>query len=194
MYFRDPEKQLAAEALGSAGRINDYPGDYLHINDTNFAGAKSNMFVEQSVDQTITVNGDGSLTRKLTLTYKNPRPGDNCNLEAGKLCLNGLLRDWIRIYVPKGAVLKNSAGFEVDLATSEDLGKTVFDGFFTLAPQSVKKLEVEYTVPASYLNGDYKLLIQKQPGTKEIKNTITFGTNRPKTYLLNSDQEIVIPR
>lgn len=194
MYFRDPEKQLAAETLGSAGRINDYPGDYLHINDTNFAGAKSNMFVEQSVDQTVTVNGDGSLTRKLTLTYKNPRPGDNCNLEAGKLCLNGLLRDWIRIYVPKGAVLKNSAGFEVDLSTGEDLGKTVFDGFFTLAPQSVKKLEVEYTVPASYLSGDYKLLIQKQPGTKEIKNTLTFGTSKPKTYLLNSDQEIVIPR
>ncbi len=194
MYFRDESKQNAVEVLGAAGRINDYVGDYLHVNDTNFAGAKSNMFVTQEVEQVVTVNTDGSLTKKLTLTYKNPRAGDNCNLEAGLLCLNGLLRDWQRIYVPKGSVLKSAKGYELDMITTEDLGKTVFEGFFTLSPQSVKKLEVEYTVPAGTVSGDYKLLIQKQPGTKEIKTTITVGSAKPKVYNLNSDQEIILPR
>lgn len=195
MYFKDPNMQNAAEVLGSAGRINDYAGDYLHINDTNFAGAKSNMFVTQEVDQVVNIGADGSVDHKLTLTYKNPRPGDNCNLEAGQLCLNGLLRNWQRIYVPKGSVLKSSTGYEVDVTTSEDLGKTVFDSFFTLAPQSVKKIEIEYTTPAGTVTGsDYKLLIQKQPGTKEIKNTLTVGSAKPKVYLLNSDQEIILPR
>ncbi len=195
MYFKDPNMQNAAEVLGAAGRINDYVGDYLHINDTNFAGAKSNMFVTQEVEQVVNIGSDGSITKKLTLTYKNPQPGDNCNLEAGQLCLNGLLRDWQRIYVPKGSILKSSSGYEVDLTTSEDLGKTVFDGFFTLSPQSIKKLELEYTVPAGTVTGtDYKLLIQKQPGTKEIKNTMTVDGGKAKVYELNADQEIVIPR
>lgn len=192
MYFRDENKQNAVEVLGAAGRINDYAGDYLHVNDTNFAGAKSNMFVTQEVEQVVSLNPDGSLTKKLTLTYKNPRAGDNCNLEAGLLCLNGLLRDWQRIYVPKGSVLKSSKGYELDMITSEDLGKTVFEGFFTLAPQSVKKLEIEYTTPPGTVSGDYKLLVQKQPGTKEIKTTITVGSAKPKVYNLNSDQEIII--
>ena len=195
MYFKDPSRQEAVEALGAAGRINDYVGDYLHISDTNFAGAKSNMFVTQEVEQNASVNEDGSVTRKLILTYKNPRPGDNCNLEAGKLCLNGLLRHWQRIYVPKGSVLKSAKGYELDMATTEDLGKTVFEGFYTLSPQSVKKLEIEYTVPAATITGEqYKLLIQKQPGTKDIKTTMTVGSGKPKVYTLDSDQEIILPR
>jgi len=195
MYFKDPNKQNAVEVLGAAGRINDYVGDYLHVNDTNFAGAKSNMFVTQEVEQVVSIASDGSVTKKLTLTYKNPRAGDNCNLEAGQLCLNGLLRDWQRIYVPKGSVLKSSSGYELDMTTTEDLGKTIFEGFFTLSPQSVKKLEVEYTTPAGTVTGDqYKQLIQKQPGTKDIKTTITVGSGKPKVYTLDFDQEIILPR
>ncbi len=194
MYFRDASKQEAVEAINAAGRINAYDGDYLHVNDTNFAGAKSNLFVTQEVEQTIKVNSDGSVDKKLILTYKNPRAGDNCNLEAGLLCLNGLLRDWQRIYVPKGSVLKSALGYELDVITTEDLDKTVFEGFFTLAPQSVKKLEIEYTTPPGTVDSDYRYLIQKQPGTKEVKHTITFDTEKPRIYTINSDQEIVITR
>jgi len=195
MYFFDEDKQKAVEAMGAAGRISPYQGgDYLHINDTNFAGAKSNLFVEQEVEQKITTSSDGSAKKKLVLTYKNPRRGDNCNLEAGQLCLNGLLRDWIRIYVPKGSTLESGKGLEADMTTSEDLGYTVFEGFFTLAPQSVKKLEIDYTLPKGTVEGDYKLTIQKQPGTKIIKHTIELDGKKPVVYPVNSDQEIVIAR
>jgi hypothetical protein len=196
MYFKDENKQLAAEALGAAGRISSYDaGDYLHINDSNFAGAKSNLFVESEVTQEISLNDDGSATKKLTLTYKNPQKGDNCNLEAGQLCLNGLLRSWTRLYVPKGSILKSGRGFEADMETTEDLGYTVLEGFFTLAPQSVKKLEIEYTIPAGTIKGnDYKMLIQNQPGTDPVKHTITLNGAKPKTYQIDSDQEITIAR
>ena len=201
MYFKDPNMQNAAEVLGAAGRINDYAGDYLHINDTNFAGAKSNMFVQNTVDETVTINGDGSITKKLVMTYMNPQLPDNCNLEAGQLCLNGILRDWQRIYVPKGSVLKSAQGYEVDMTTSTDLGHTVFDGFFTLPPApgkgqtSIKKLTVEYTVPAGHVtSSDYKLLIQKQPGTKVVKHTITVNGGDPQVYNVDSDTEVDIPR
>lgn len=192
MYFFEEDKQQAVEALQAAGRIVSYDGDYLHINDTNFAGAKSNLFVEQEVIQEITVNDDGSLTKKITLTYRNPAPPSNCNLEAGELCLNGVLRDWIRIYVPQGSELISSKGSEVDVITAEDLGKTVFEGFFTLAPESVKKLEFEYKVPP-VINGDYKLLVQNQPGTKIVPHTILLGSEE-QNIDIDSDTEIIISR
>jgi hypothetical protein len=195
MYFFDEDKQQAVESLGAAGRIVNYEGDYLHINDTNFAGAKSNLFVEQDVEHEVTVADDGSVSTKLTLTYKNPMPGDNCNLEAGQLCLNGLLRDWIRIYVPVGSRLTAARGFEVDLTTGEDLGKTVFDGFFTLAPESVKKLELEYTTPAGTVTGDnYRLLIQQQPGIDPVKHDFVIGNNPAVSIMVDSDQEIILSR
>lgn len=199
MYFFKEERQQAVEALGAAGRINSYEGDYLHINDTNFAGAKSNLFVEQEVAQDITVNADGSLTKKLTLTYRNPAPGSNCNLEAGQLCLNGLLRDWIRIYVPTGSKLIAGRGFELDMGSGEDLGHTVFDGFFTLSPEGVKKLEVEYTVPAGLTkqvgnSWELPLLIQKQPGIGNVKHTITFNGGKPFVYEVDSDTEITLSK
>lgn len=192
MYFFDEDRQKAVESLQAAGRIVDYEGDYLHINDTNFAGAKSNLFIESEVIQDIQISSDGTITKKITITYRNPAPADNCNLEAGQLCLNGLLRDWIRIYVPKGSKLIGSKGSEVDVIETEDLNKTVFEGFFTIAPESVKKLEFEYEVP-SQGSGDYRLLIQNQPGTKSVPHTITLG-NIEKIIDVNSDTEVLISR
>lgn len=199
MYFFNEERQQAVESLGAAGRINSYEGDYLHINDTNFAGAKSNLFVEQEVAQDITINGDGSLTKKLTLTYRNPAPGSNCNLEAGQLCLNGLLRDWIRIYVPTGSTLVAGRGFELDMGSGEDLGHTVFDGFFTLSPEGVKKLEIEYIVPAGLAKQEgsgweLPILIQKQPGIGNVKHTITFNGGKPLVYEVDSDTELTLSK
>lgn len=195
MYFYDADKQAAAESLGAAGRINSYHGDYLHINDTNFAGAKSNLFVEQEVVQEISVQEDGSYTKKLTLTYRNPAPPSNCNLEAGQLCLNGILRDWMRIYVPKGAKLTAARGFELDMGTGEDLGHTVFDGFFTLSPQSVKKLEIEYTVPAGLVpDAEFKILIQKQPGIDPVKHSVSVNGSKAQVYTIDADTELSFPR
>lgn len=194
MYFYDEEKQQAVEALGAAGRINTYDGDYLHINDTNFAGAKSNLFITSEVVQDIAVAPDGSYTKKLTLTYKNPAPASNCNLEAGQLCLNGVLRDWLRLYVPLGATLKDAKGFELEVGTSEDLGHTVFDGFFTLSPESVRKLEVEYTVPAGIVDDPFKMLIQIQPGIDPVTHTITLNGGKAVKYNIASDTEITLTK
>ena len=57
---------------------------------------------------------DGSIVNTLTISYKNPSPASNCNLEAGQLCLNGILRNWVRIYVPTGSTLLEFTGSEKD--------------------------------------------------------------------------------
>jgi len=182
------------EALNASGRIKEYDGDYLHVNDSNFAGAKSNMFIKESFDQQIEIATDGTITKTLTIDYKNPAPPSNCNLEAGELCLNGLYRDWIRVYVPKGSELIEVKGSEIQAKTYEDLGKTVFEAFYgdqsPLRPQGKAQLIFKYKLPFKYDNSQpYKLLIQKQPGTYGYENTINFK-GKQENFDLKTDKEL----
>jgi hypothetical protein len=188
-YFTDEVSQGAAEAFNAAGRIKAYDGDYLHINDTNFGGAKSNMFTTQDVQVDYETSA-GKITKTVTLTYNNPFPGSNCNLEAGKLCLNGVLREWVRLYVPKGSQLVSVVGSETTAPAGEDLDKTVFEGYFTLRPQSSSKLVFTYTLPYNF-KAPLKLLLQKQPGKPSQKYTLNFG-GRTQTLDLDTDTELTL--
>ncbi|MCX6724728.1 MAG: DUF4012 domain-containing protein, partial [Candidatus Shapirobacteria bacterium] len=193
-YFFDENIQKTMEALNASGRIKEYNGDYLHVNDCNFAGAKSNMFIRESFDQQIEVAPDGTITKTLTIDYKNPAPPSNCNLEAGELCLNGLYRDWVRVYVPKGSELIEVKGSEVQAKTYEDLGKTVFEAFYgdqsPLRPQGKAQLIFKYKLPFKYDNSQpYKILIQKQPGTYGYENTINFR-GKEQNFELKTDKEL----
>src|SRR3989344_7841588 len=120
-YFLEEDAQKAAESFNMAGRImtatetatllkyQEGGWDYIHINNSNMAGAKANMFVSQKVTKDTTVSGD-TATTTLTVEYKNPYPGSDCGLESGGLCLNAPLRNWVRVYVPAGSSLVESKG------------------------------------------------------------------------------------
>lgn len=188
-YFMEDKSQLIAEDFNAAGRIKDYSGDYLHISDSNFGGAKTDMFITREVEQEITTE-NGTITKTVSISYNNPRKGDNCNLEAGLLCLNGIYRDYVRLYVPKGSTLLSVVGSEVKEQVSEDLGKTVFEGFFTMRPQSQSKIVFKYQLPQMDLS-TYKMLIQKQPGLDTVKHTITLDGNQTVVDL-REDKEVTL--
>ncbi len=194
-YFpkeEDKDMQQVAENFNAGGRIKDYDYDYFHLNDTNFAGAKSNMYVTQDIEQEIEVSGDGTITKTVTIEYTNPEPPDDCNLESGGLCLNGLLRDWVRIYVPEGSEVVEILGSDIDQNTFKDLGKTVIEAFIELRPESKTKLIVKYQLPFKQTSGEaYKLLIQKQPGAKNHSYTINYG-NTQEVFDLDGDRELAL--
>lgn len=191
LYFKDAKSQTAVEKVNFAGRIYEYDGDYLHINETNFGGAKSNLYIEEKVKMQVKKDKD-QLNKKVTIEYKYPRKGDNCNLERkGGLCLAGIYRDWIRIYVPKGSKLIKSSGIEVLLTSSEELDKTVFEGFLTIAPEKTAKLEFEYTSPVK-VDKEYKLLIQKQPGNPGHSYEIDAFGKKQKAFPLAQDKELIV--
>ncbi len=188
-YFYDPITQKSAEDFNAAGRIQEYAYDYLHVNDSNFGGAKTDMFITRDVEQEIEM-ANGKVTKTVTLNYNNPHKGSNCNLEAGQLCLNGAYRDWVRLFVPKGSTLISVVGSEVKELVSEELGKTVIEAFFTMRPQSTSKIVFKYELPQLDLT-TYKMLIQKQPGLPTIKHTILL--NGVQTLVdLNSDKEVIL--
>lgn len=188
-YMFDPAAQAAAEQVGVAGRIKDFSGDYLHISDTNLGGAKSNLFITEQVDLNVTSSDQGT-ENSLEVTYRNPAKASNCNLEAGQLCLNGIYRNWVRFYLPLGAELVESQGLEDgSVKVSEDLGKTVVEGFFKFAPLSQAKVRLVYKHDYAPTD-EYQLLIQKQPGKKNTEYTVTFNQVDQEVFELKMDREL----
>lgn len=191
VYLHDKDAQKGVEVLNLAGRIKTFDGDYIHINNANLGGAKANMFVKESVTQEIKVGGDGAVTKTVTIQYKNPFPPSDCNLERGGLCLNAVLRNWLRIYVPKGSTLVDSKGSEVKLSTYEELGKTVFDGFLTVKPQGAATFTITYRLPFKVKKGsNLPLLIQKQPGTDNNNYVVKLNGREVEKFELLTDKEL----
>jgi hypothetical protein len=187
---KDAMKGLSA--VNATGEIKDFDGDYFHLNEANFGGAKSNLFVDQNVEQEYTVNGNGVITKKITVNYKNPFKPSNCNLEAeNSLCLNAPWRNWFRVYVPKGSKLKDASGSEVKMTTYEEFGKTVFEGFLTVRPLGVAKLTLEYTLPFKLEKGSpLPFLIQKQPGTAGDEYAIKVNGKQKAKFILEEDKTL----
>ncbi len=187
LYFVNSDIQKSVEQINFAGKIKDYKGDYLHINNVNFAGAKSNMFINESIDSK--TNGSD---REVTINFRNPYPHSDCNLERGGLCLNATLRNWIRFYVPKGSKLISLQGSTMKVQTYDDLGKTVFEGFLEVPTQGQATVIVKYTLPASIDSNNYSLLIQKQPGVENQKWKVEFNNKSLFDGLLETDKEIKV--
>ncbi len=186
IYFPDDQMQQIGNMANITGKIidSDINTDYLHLNDTNFASAKSNIFITQKINHDIKIQ-NGVATHKINITYTNPSPGSNCNLEKGDLCLNAsVYRDLFRFYTPMDSKLIKMTGSEVETVQYEELNKQVFEGFygnkFGLNPKSNIKTSIEYTSGVK-VGQSYTLLLQKQPGTKAVEYQITInGKELPK--------------
>lgn len=182
-YLYDEGTQKALADFGLGGIIKDAgKSDYLHINDANLGGRKSNLYVTQEVDQEIEIGRDGGVTKTVTITYKNPAKQDGW--------LNSVLPNWVRIYVPKGSQLIAAEGLEDKEDPYEELGKTVYAGGFRLRPEGVSKVTFKYKLPFK-VSKEYNLLIQKQPGTDGPLYTIHLGRHEEE-LLLKTDKEIKI--
>ena len=210
-YMTDEGAQKGIESLNMGGRIADgvtilgykdgQNWDYVHINDANMAGAKSNLFVQHFVKQEYNIESDGSIVKTITVDYKNPAAPSDCNLESGGLCLNGLLRDWIRVYVPKGSTLLENKGSEspkdgsaAEFATKEDLSKTVFEGFVTVRPLGTAQIILKYKLPfkKNDVKGKLSALYQKQGGTEGHEYTVLVNGKQKEKFKLTTDKVITL--
>ncbi len=185
----DDQAQQGIEALNAAGQVKPFEGDYLYINETNFSGAKVNIFMQESVDNAYSVTGDGTITKTVTIHYKNPYPPSDCSLKSGGLCLNAEYRDWVRILVPKGSQLTSSTGSQVKMTQYDDLGKTFFEGFVTVQTQGFNTLTLNYTLPFKLKSGSpLPVLIQKQPGATNNQYNMMVNGNTVDTFTLTTDK------
>ncbi|MEO6509336.1 MAG: DUF4012 domain-containing protein [Patescibacteria group bacterium] len=192
LYFNDPDLQKSVESLNYAGRIREYEGDFLHVNNANFAGAKSNLFVEKTLTSTTTIKGD-TIERTIVVDFKNPHAASDCNLERAGLCLNAKLRNLMRVYVPKGSQLISMKGGIIkdkDYKQYDELGKTVFEAYNEVLPLGKGQVTFTYRLPSSISAKNYKLLIQKQPGEETMKLKVDMDGAIKYDGLFEKDKEI----
>jgi type II secretory pathway pseudopilin PulG len=192
MYFFDTNAQAAVEAINGGGRmIAPTNGeDFLAVVNANLGGAKSNFFITSDIKQEISAPSNGMIEKKVTITYKNNRPGDNCNLEAGLLCLNATNRDWTRIYVPNGSQLVDAQGFREAAKVGEENGLTIFEGFFLLEPNSQAKLVLTYKVPYTDTK-TYRLKLWKQGGIDPVPQILDVNGGEEQ-ITLDKDQTVEV--
>lgn len=187
--LNNADAQKGIEALGWAGRVKPFEGDYFYANDANFAGAKSNMYIHDSAEMDYNVSSNGEITKTVTLTYVNPQRGSDCSLTTeGGLCLNAVLRDFQRVYVPTGSTLQSSKGSQVKVETKQDLGKTYFESFFTVNPLGKSSITYTYKLPFKVTNGNLPVLIQKQPGVADVQFIIKVNGRQVDSFDLTSDK------
>ena len=194
-FFTDTEVQKAAESANIAGHIvqTDTNVDYFHLNDANFASAKSNIFITQKIKHEITTKND-NVEHKISITYTNPAKASNCNLEKGDLCLNAsAYRDLFRFYVPIGSQLIKITGSEIEALKYEELGKQVFEGFYgdkyPLYPMSNNKVTLQYTSSVK-ASKNYILYLQKQAGTKAVEYEIYVNGQKQETFSWTADKSL----
>lgn len=196
VYFPDQVLQQAAEKANIAGKIitTSQSVDYFHLNDANFASAKSNFFITQKIKHEVDLKNN-QVEHKVSITYTNPSPGSNCNLEKGDLCLNApKYRNLFRFYVPTGSKLIKITGSEVDPQQYEELGKQVFEGFYgnkyPLYAKNSLKTSVNYQSGVQVSGKTYQLLLQKQPGTKPVDYELWFNGKLHSTFSWSTDKTI----
>lgn len=194
-YFPDTEMQNAAVLANIAGNITQSPADidYIHLNDANFASAKSNIFITQKIKHEISVVA-GKVEHKFAITYTNPSKASNCNLEKGDLCLNApKYRNLFRLYTPIGSKLIKITGSEVEPVLYEELGKQVFEGFYgnkyPLYAESNTKVTIQYQSSVAP-SKNYSLLLQKQPGTKDTPYELFVNGKLTESFNWVADKNI----
>ncbi len=182
-YMHDPSLQRGLSVLNWTGEVAKTKNDYLMVNDSNFAGGKSNLYVEETVTDNITIKNN-QVSHNLVMRYENPEPFT--------IWLNGILRDYVRIYTPLGSKLVGSTGSEAkpQVADDKNLDKTFFDGFIEVRPQNYVILSYNYTSSVRSQNGTYHLLIQKQPGAKDHHYIININGQKKADFNLTGDENL----
>ncbi len=190
-YVFNDDAQKGLDALNWSGRIREYEGDYIHVNDVNLGGNKSNLFITQSLNMDYMISDSGEIKKKVTIEYRNSREHSDCNLERGGLCLNAQTRDFQRVYVPKGSVLDDVKGSEIKTTTKEELGKSYFESFLTINPLGKAEIVYDYTLPFRLSdNSVLPVLIQKQPGVESVSVSISVNGEKVDEFELRSDREL----
>ena len=175
LYFNNS----AAEAMLHIAHVDDSiasptTGDSLMVVDANVSPNKANSFIRNTMSDVVTIDAQGNAIHHTTLTYAWTIDG----IDYG----NALYRDYVRIYVPPGAMLQQQTGLSSQ-NVSDAFGRKVWAGFLYLSYSQTKSITLNWTVPHAATKDaqgawHYQDEIQRQAGILWTANVqVTLPTH-----------------
>ncbi len=190
-WLSEAELQNYFSSENWSGEVKGFAGDYFYLVDANLGALKTDQVIKRKINYTVAVNKDKKLAVIAKITYNH--------LGSKVTDLITRYRTYARIYVPEGVnwsriyTIDDSGQKQYqqqEIEYGKELGKSYAGVFLTVEPGKNKTLVVEYILPNNlqqkYAQGDYGLLIQKQPGTAghQLEIALRFD-NKISAYLFN---------
>ena len=186
LYHTDPAVQREIVGFGWDGGIEQTTGDYLMAVDSNLRRNKLNLVVETSIDLDVRLDAEGNARNVATITYRNDHSSWARTADPRLLPLMTgggwpvpLYGSYLRLLVPGASELQALAlgGIPAEVEEVSTEGARASFGFYVSVPlDSTAEVTYEYVVPsfadASRAPYEYRLYVQKQPGTGAVPLTV----------------------
>lgn len=200
IYSTTPATQQKILELGYAGNILDADQDYLNIINTNLGGTKTDLDVEQQARLKTYIQADGLIVNTLEVTRRNQALKPNKNYMR-VLVPNGsgLISAQGMDALPHNRSQAEGLKTDPDLAlwdkgqlighvfVRKEANKTEFAFWFITEGSEAKSIALTYALPFRLKpnfvqkNKTYSLIVQKQPGSRNLKFEQEFQLNQFKT-------------
>lgn len=159
VYLNNPKDQSIIKDLGISGEILPYEIDYLYVNSTNLAGEKTSLNVTQKTKYSVK-NENNAYIGKLKITRSH----------TPNIWPTHPNKNYTRVFIPLGSKIVKAQLGEKDILSqinqSEEYGRSVLGFWFSTDPGQTMIAEFVYELPFTLESQhDYKITIQKQPGT-----------------------------
>jgi hypothetical protein len=209
---KDPAMQEYFDKLGLTARIkSDFQGDYFHLNEAQVCGLKANFYLYDTVQQTISIADNGTVSKSVRVEWVNEKVYDPNENEIISSSRSFPYRAWIRFMAPPGTDFIYTDGYAKSryLYYPENyydapMDKEVNDNVIWFEhrrmteadPVRTYDLNVAYNLPeiANYTEEKgYQMLIQKHPGKKAEKYIISIsykGKEFKTEFILDRDKVV----
>lgn len=214
LYFRDPALESFMRTLGISGNTfetsQNFSGDYLGVVNSNIAGGKTDVVMDQSITLESSIDASGNIKNDLSVIR------EHTGGTSKYFWYRAVNQNYIRIFSPPGAVLGFAEGFSrktipersvysrapyvtdplvekseetrtrVDEYAADvffEAGKRVFGFWMNVAPAERRELHLEYMLPRHmrvYNGAQYEFILEKQSG---VRGSYTVRIKAPPGYI-----------
>lgn len=194
LHFQTDELNDALEVLGWNGAQTPATRhDYVMVADSNVGANKSNHSIARQLTYDVEVMPDSTLNSRLSIGYDyfdSVASGD----PAVDPRYHGQLDyfNQLQVFVPANAALQGSDDFTEPITVELQPDHTLYTSLVHVPYDSAERFQLRYTTPALIEalgdNKRYRLLIQKQPGTRA--NPMTIQVRLPaNAQVISSDPQ-----
>jgi len=193
-YLKDPEMQTTVVENNFAGEVGETEGDFLLVTHSNIKGSKTDAVIKNSIEIETKITEKGFIEHVLKITRSHsggktpygfynrqnpdyirvmvPKGSELLQIKGNsRVFINPIVdydsQDSIGIFVtdPDLQKYESQVIYDRGIKVFPEAGKTVFGFWLLTDPGDTRTVTVKYLTPVKVEDGEYSILIQKQPGT-----------------------------